>query len=70
MAKLVNDMSNYKVLQALYEKHPEMDPQTKSQLTQNIATIGLQDFKNRKVQYEQNKTAILQSKQYGGMARQ
>ena len=70
MAKLVNDLSNYKVLQALYEKHPEMDPQTKSQLTQNIATIGLQDFKNRKAQYNKNKTVVLPNKQQVGMARQ
>lgn len=70
MAKLVSDMGNYKVLQALYEQHPEMDPQNQSKQTQNIATVGLQDFKTRKAQYEQSKAAVLQSKQPGGMAKQ
>ncbi len=70
MAKLVNDMGNYKVLQALYEQNPEMDPQNQSKQTQNIATVGLQDFKTRKAQYEQSKAAVLQSKQPGGMVKQ
>lgn len=70
MAKLVNDMGNYKVLQALYEQHPEMDPQHQSTQTQNIATVGLQDFKDRKAQYNKNKTVVLPNKQQGGMARQ